>query len=202
MAVFVAIFLQLTIGVGLREACAQRGKQLAPILRRRGRRGARSEPGRPVGPRSDREQMLRGEDAALLAGSPLRRGALWYWAVLLVANLCEVFGTICLKLSAGLERPALKALGRYNLIGLESLEGPIAEGAMLVGRAGTTPQGHVTAAARRILEGGSIALAHLVDGHQRRGEVITATSPTRGVKTRVRVTSPHFYDPAGERYRD
>lgn len=104
--------------------------------------------------------------------------------------------------AAGLERPALKALGRYNLIGLESLEGPIAEGAMLVGRAGTTPQGHVTAAARRILEGGSIALAHLVDGHQRRGEVITATSPTRGVKTRVRVTSPHFYDPAGERYRD
>ena len=104
--------------------------------------------------------------------------------------------------AAGLERPALKALGRCNLIGLESLEGPIAEGAMLVGRAGTTPQGHVTAAARRILEGGSIALAHLVDGHQRRGEVITATSPTRGVKTRVRVTSPHFYDPAGERYRD
>jgi sarcosine oxidase subunit alpha len=104
--------------------------------------------------------------------------------------------------AAGLERPALKALGRYNLIGLESLEGPIAEGAMLVGRAGTAPQGHVTAAARRILEGGSIALAHLVDGHQRRGEVITATSPTRGVKTRVRVTSPHFYDPAGERYRD
>ena len=104
--------------------------------------------------------------------------------------------------AAGLERPALKASGRSNLVGLESLEGPIAEGAMLVGRAGTAPQGHVTAAARRILEGGSIALAHLVDGHQRHGEVITATSPTRGVKTRVRVTSPHFYDPAGERYRD
>lgn len=26
--------------------------------------------------------------------------------MLLVANLCEVYGTICLKLSAGLERPA------------------------------------------------------------------------------------------------
>jgi sarcosine oxidase subunit alpha len=73
---------------------------------------------------------------------------------------------------------------------------------MLVGRAGTSPQGHVTAAGRRILEGGSIALAHLLDGHMRRGEVITVTSPTRGIKTRARVTSPHFYDPAGERYRD
>ena len=73
---------------------------------------------------------------------------------------------------------------------------------MLVGRAGTSPQGHVTAAARRILEGGSIALAHLVDGQVRHGEVLTATSPTRGLQARVRVTSPHFYDPAGERYRD
>jgi len=104
--------------------------------------------------------------------------------------------------ASGLERAALKAAGRYNLVGLESLEGPIAEGAMLVGRAGTSPQGHVTAAGRRILEGGSIALAHLLDGHMRRGEVITVTSPTRGIKTRARVTSPHFYDPAGERYRD
>jgi small multidrug resistance pump len=50
--------------------------------------------------------MLRGEDAALLPGAPPRHGALWYWAVLFVAILCEVFGTICMKLSAGLERPA------------------------------------------------------------------------------------------------
>ncbi len=104
--------------------------------------------------------------------------------------------------AAGLQRPALSAAGRINLVGLESLDGPIPEGAMLVGRAGTSPQGHVTAAARRILEGGSIALAHLAGGHERYGEVLTATSPTRGLKARVRVTSPHFYDPAGERYRD
>jgi small multidrug resistance pump len=46
-----------------------------------------------------------GESAVLLAGVPPRHGAPWYWAVLLVAILCEVFGTICMKLSAGLERP-------------------------------------------------------------------------------------------------
>ena len=104
--------------------------------------------------------------------------------------------------ASGLERAALKASGRPNLVGLVSLDGEIPEGAMLVGKAGTTPQGHVTAAARRIVEGGAIALAHLVDGHSRHGEELTATSPTRGLHARVRVTSPHFYDPAGERYRD
>ncbi|MFM9937625.1 MAG: FAD-dependent oxidoreductase [Novosphingobium sp.] len=104
--------------------------------------------------------------------------------------------------ASGLERPVLKAGGRYNLVGLDALEGQIPEGAMLVGRTGTSPQGHVTAAARRILEGGSIALAHLIDGHARHGEILTATSPTRGLKTQVRVVAPHFYDPAGERYRD
>jgi len=102
----------------------------------------------------------------------------------------------------GLERPALKASGRHNLVGLESLEGEIPEGGMLLNRAGTAPQGFVTAAARRILEGGAIALAHLVDGHMRHGEVVIAISPTRGITAKVRVTSPHFYDPAGERYRD
>jgi sarcosine oxidase subunit alpha len=103
---------------------------------------------------------------------------------------------------SGLQRPALSAPGRINLVGVESLEGPIAEGAMLIGREGTSPQGHVTAAARRILEGGAIALAHLTDGHLRHGEVLIATSPTRGITTKVRVVAPHFYDPAGERYRD
>ncbi len=104
--------------------------------------------------------------------------------------------------AAGLTRPALSAAGRNNFVGLVSLDGPIPEGGMLITRAGTSPQGHVTAAARRILEGGAIALALLQDGHKRHGEELTVSSPTRGEKARVRVTSPHFYDPAGERYRD
>ncbi|WP_421838466.1 2Fe-2S iron-sulfur cluster-binding protein [Novosphingobium sp.] len=104
--------------------------------------------------------------------------------------------------AAGLTRPALGAPNRNNLVGLVSLDGPIPEGGMLIQRAGQSPQGHVTAAARRILEGGAIALALLEGGHGRHGEELVVTSPTRGEKARVRVTSPHFYDPAGERYRD
>ncbi|MBX9884186.1 MAG: (2Fe-2S)-binding protein [Novosphingobium sp.] len=104
--------------------------------------------------------------------------------------------------AAGLTRSALSAPNRNNLVGLVSLDGAIPEGGMLVQRSGQSPQGHVTAAARRILEGGAIALALLQGGHKRHGEELTVTSPTRGEKARVRVTAPHFYDPAGERYRD
>ena len=104
--------------------------------------------------------------------------------------------------AAGLTRPALSAPNRNNLVGLVSLDGPIPEGGMLIQRAGQSPQGHVTAAARRILEGGAIALALLEGGHKRHGEELIVSSPTRGEKARVRVTSPHFFDPAGERYRD
>ena len=102
----------------------------------------------------------------------------------------------------GLQRPALREAGRIELVGLEALSGEIAEGAMLISAAGGSPQGHVTAAARRIIEGGSIALALLAGGHARHGEELTASSPTRGISTLVRVVAPHFYDPAGERYRD
>lgn len=104
--------------------------------------------------------------------------------------------------AAGLTRPALADPDRQQLVGLVGLEGPIPEGGMLIQRAGQSPQGFVTAAARRILEGGPIALALLQGGHRRHGEELVVTSPTRGEKARVRVTSPHFYDPAGERYRD
>jgi methylglutamate dehydrogenase subunit C len=104
--------------------------------------------------------------------------------------------------ASGLTRPALSEAGRHQLVGLEALEGIIPEGSMLIGFGDNRPVGHVTAAARRIIEGGSIALAHLVDGFARHGEVLVATSPTRGQSARVRVTHPHFHDPEGLRYRD
>jgi hypothetical protein len=97
---------------------------------------------------------------------------------------------------------ALAALGRRQLVGLESLDGSIPEGAMLVERDGEDVQGHVSAAALRVLEGGSIALGQLLGGFQRHGEELIATSPTRGQRARVRVVAPHFYDAGGERYRD
>ena len=104
--------------------------------------------------------------------------------------------------ASGLARPALSEAGRRQLVGLEAIEGDIPEGAMLIASEGASPQGHVSAAAFRILEGGSVALGQLVDGFSRHGEVLIASSPTRGQKARVRVVAPHFYDPAGERYRD
>jgi methylglutamate dehydrogenase subunit C len=102
----------------------------------------------------------------------------------------------------GLQRPALGSPDRRQLVGLESLEGNIPEGAMLVARDGEDVQGHVSAAAFRVMGGGSIALGQLLGGHQRHGEDLIVTSPTRGQKARVRVVAPHFYDPGGERYRD
>ncbi len=102
----------------------------------------------------------------------------------------------------GLTRPALGAPNRRQLVGLEALEGNILEGAMLVAREGEDVQGHVSAAAFRVIAGGSIALGQLRGGFLRHGEELIATSPTRGQKARVRVVAPHFYDAGGARYRD
>lgn len=104
--------------------------------------------------------------------------------------------------ASGLPRPAMSEPGRRQLVGLEAIQGIIPEGAMLVTGEGSSPQGHVSATAFRIVEGGSIALGQLTDGFARHGEELIATSPTRGQKTRVRVMAPHFYDVAGARYRD
>jgi methylglutamate dehydrogenase subunit C len=102
----------------------------------------------------------------------------------------------------GLARPALAAPDRPQLVGLESLEGNIPEGAMLVERDGGPVLGHVSAAAFRVIEGGSIALGQLGGGFLRQGEELIAISPTRGQRARVRVVAPNFYDARGERYRD
>jgi methylglutamate dehydrogenase subunit C len=104
--------------------------------------------------------------------------------------------------ASGLLRPALAEPGRRQLVGLESITGDIPEGSMLITRTGDSPQGHVTAAAFRVIKGGSIALGQLQDGFARQGEELIATSPTRGQEARVRVVAPHFYDAAGELYRD
>ena len=104
--------------------------------------------------------------------------------------------------ASGLSRPALAEPGRQHLVGLEAIEGNIPEGSMLVTREGGAVQGHVSAAAFRVMEGGAIALGRLENGFNRHDEELIATSPTRGQKARVRVVHPHFHDIAGERYRD
>jgi sarcosine oxidase subunit alpha len=102
----------------------------------------------------------------------------------------------------GMNRPAHSAPGRLQLVGLEASAGTIPEGGMLIPRHGKPAVGHVTASAYRAIEAGSIALALLADGQARHGEELLAHSPTRGQSAWVRVVAPHFYDPAGERYRD
>jgi methylglutamate dehydrogenase subunit C len=102
----------------------------------------------------------------------------------------------------GRARPALAAPNRRQLVGLEAIAGAIPEGAMLVRHSGEAPQGHVTAAAFRVIEGHAIALGHLEGGFLRHGEDLIATSPTRGQQALVRVVAPHFYDPGGARYSD
>jgi glycine cleavage system aminomethyltransferase T len=104
--------------------------------------------------------------------------------------------------AAGLTRPALSVPGRLQLVGLESLEGAIPEGGMLLPSTGADAEGHSTAAGYRVMESTPIALALLRDGASRHGETLIATSPTRNMHARVRVMAPHFYDHAGERYRD
>ena len=104
--------------------------------------------------------------------------------------------------AAGLTRPALAEAGRLQLVGLEAIEGVIPEGSMLLTASGKPAEGHVTAAGIRVVEGGSIALGLLASGFARAGETWTASSPTRGQTATVRVVAPHFYDTAGDRYRD
>ena len=103
--------------------------------------------------------------------------------------------------ASALERPALSAPERQQLVGLEALSGDIPEGAMLLRQGSTAVDGHVTAAAMRVNEGGSIALALLASGRTRNGEILRASSPTRGQEVQVRVVAPHFYDAEGARYR-
>lgn len=104
---------------------------------------------------------------------------------------------------SALQRPDLADPMRKQLVGLEAIDGgSIPEGSMLVRQVGSAAEGHVTGSGLRVMDGGSIALAHLMGGQGRHGEEIYAHSPTRKQTVKVRVTSPHFYDPAGERYRD
>jgi methylglutamate dehydrogenase subunit C len=48
----------------------------------------------------------------------------------------------------------------------------------------------------------SIGLGFLAAGRERLGSVIVAANPIAGQETRLRVVSPHFIDPKGERLRD
>jgi sarcosine oxidase subunit alpha len=61
--------------------------------------------------------------------------------------------------------------------------------------------GHVTSIAYSGELNHPIALALLSGGKERAGEELYAAFPLRNEAVRVRVVSPHFVDPDGERMR-
>lgn len=108
-----------------------------------------------------------------------------------------------------LQRPALQAEGREQLVGLVPEDGttPIPPAAHLsdseLDDKGTAQTcGFLTAAIHSPTLGHPIALALLAGGQARMGDTLWAHSPIAGQSVRVRVTAPCFYDPEGARLHD
>ena len=105
-----------------------------------------------------------------------------------------------------LNRPALTAQGRWQLVGLTALDGAqMPRAAKIVAdpdHAAPNPMlGHVTSWCFSPNLGAWIALALLANGRDRHGETLWAVSPLANARVRVKVGSPVFVDPEGERLR-
>ncbi len=103
---------------------------------------------------------------------------------------------------AALQRHDFQRADRLRLVGLENVEGALPEGAMILPADGAAPEGHVTSAGRRVLGEGAIGLGLVKAGPDRLGEELVVSSPTRGLRGRVKLVAPIFHDPEGTRYRD
>jgi glycine cleavage system aminomethyltransferase T len=105
-----------------------------------------------------------------------------------------------------LDRPALKAAERWQLVGLTAQDGAaMPRGAKIVAdphRAPPNPmQGHVTSWCWSQHANAWIALALVANGRARHGEILWALSPLANARVRVKVGPPCFIDPDGERPR-
>jgi sarcosine oxidase subunit alpha len=105
-----------------------------------------------------------------------------------------------------LDRPALTAAGRWQLVGLTAQDGaPMPRAAKIVAdpdRAPPNPmQGHVTSWCWSPNAEAWIALALVANGRARHGEVLWAVSPLANASVRVKVGPPCFIDSDGERAR-
>jgi sarcosine oxidase subunit alpha len=102
-----------------------------------------------------------------------------------------------------IERPAMKAQGRKQLVGLLTKDPKVQreEGAQLVATPNQpTPMqliGHVTSSYMSPVLGHSIALAMVRDGRARIGETLYVPMPSGDIA--VTVTAPVFYDAEGVR---
>jgi sarcosine oxidase subunit alpha len=105
-----------------------------------------------------------------------------------------------------LSRPALTAPDRWQLVGLTALDDAVMpRGAKIVAdpdHALPNPMlGHVTSWCWSPNLEAWIALALVANGRARHGETMWAVSPLADAKARVRIGSPTFIDPEGERLR-
>jgi len=104
-----------------------------------------------------------------------------------------------------LDRPALKAADRWQLVGLTALDGAMPRAAKIVadpGRAAPNPMlGHVTSWCFSPNLNAWIALGIVANGRARHGESLWAVSPLADAQVRVQVGPPCFIDPDGARLR-
>jgi sarcosine oxidase subunit alpha len=105
-----------------------------------------------------------------------------------------------------LDRPALKAADRWQLVGLTAQEGaPMPRAAKIVADPdGALPNpmlGHVTSWCWSPNIDAWIALALVAEGRGRHGQTLWAVSPLANARVRVKVGPPCFIDPDGERLR-
>ncbi|MGH6608799.1 MAG: glycine cleavage T C-terminal barrel domain-containing protein, partial [Burkholderiaceae bacterium] len=105
-----------------------------------------------------------------------------------------------------LNRPGLTAKNRWQLVGLTALDGAVMPRAAKIvddpNRKTPNPMlGHITSWCFSPNLNAWIALSLLANGRARHGETLWAVSPLANAKVRVKVGSPVFIDPEGERLR-
>jgi heterotetrameric sarcosine oxidase alpha subunit len=94
-----------------------------------------------------------------------------------------------------------------SLVGLQPVDPaePVVAGSHLFAadarQATETDEGWITSACFSPHVGSAIGLGFLSNGAERLGEVIVSANPLQGQSVRLRVVSPHFVDPEGERLR-
>lgn len=103
------------------------------------------------------------------------------------------------------DRDGLIRKDRQQLVGLSPVDGtiPLQAGYLLFEGDGTTPRGHglgqVTSVTYSPALGRQIGLGLLAEGRARDGTIIRAVDAMSDSVIDVKVCSPHFYDPKGER---
>jgi sarcosine oxidase subunit alpha len=105
-----------------------------------------------------------------------------------------------------LDRPALVAADRWQLVGLTAQEGATMPRAAKIVADPDHPapnpmQGHVTSWCYSPNLGAWIALALVANGRSRHGEMLWAVSPLADARVRVKLGPACFIDPDGERLR-